>query len=91
PPRPSSLQEPVPKINLKNFSRLSSVPTTKVSPAQSVNDDDIQVGMDVEHDRFGKGKVTALEGEGPNRKATVQFAGIGQKQLLLRFARLKTL
>jgi hypothetical protein len=30
-----------------------------------------------------------MEGTGPNTKATVFFSGIGQKQLLLRFARLK--
>jgi DNA helicase-2/ATP-dependent DNA helicase PcrA len=55
----------------------------------STTGDDIQVGMEVEHERFGKGKVINLEGTGPNTKATVFFPGIGQKQLLLRFARLK--
>jgi DNA helicase-2/ATP-dependent DNA helicase PcrA len=51
----------------------------------------IATGMDVRHERFGNGKVIALEGSGPNKKATVFFPGIGQKQLLLRFARLKIL
>jgi DNA helicase-2/ATP-dependent DNA helicase PcrA len=50
--------------------------------------DDIQPGMEVIHDRFGKGKVLSVDGAGPNRKATVFFHGVGQKQLLLRFARL---
>jgi DNA helicase-2/ATP-dependent DNA helicase PcrA len=50
---------------------------------------DIQVGMEVIHDRFGKGKVVAMEGVGPNKKATVFFAAIGQKQLLLKFAKLR--
>ena len=40
------------------------------------------------HDRFGEGEVTAIEGEGGNAKATVSFAHFGQKQLLLKFARL---
>lgn len=87
--KPFTIQEPAPKINLKNFSKLSAIPATKTPAASPVSDEDIQVGMEVEHDRFGKGKILALEGEGPNRKATVQFAGVGQKQLLLRFARLK--
>ena len=48
-------------------------------------------GMEVEHQRFGKGKVVAIEGKDANRKATVQFLAAGQKQLLLRFAKLKIL
>jgi len=45
--------------------------------------------MQVRHERFGQGKVISLEGEGANKKATVFFPGIGQKQLLLKFAKLK--
>jgi DNA helicase-2/ATP-dependent DNA helicase PcrA len=71
----------------KNFRKLSRVdPDPGYSPPDA---DEIQPGMEVEHDRFGKGKVLALEGDGPNRKATVFFPGIGQKQLLLRFAKLR--
>ncbi len=49
----------------------------------------IQTGMVVEHQRFGKGKVIHLEGDFPDVKATVFFHNHGQKQLLLKFARLK--
>ncbi len=50
----------------------------------------IQSGMTVEHQRFGKGKVVQIEGEMPNRKATVFFQQIKEeKQLLLKFARLR--
>lgn len=49
----------------------------------------IQSGMQVLHARFGKGKVINLEGVMPDTKATVYFPGEGQKQLLLKFARLK--
>ena len=65
--------------------------TAAPSAAQPAGTDDIQAGMEVMHDRFGKGKVVSVEGIGPNRKATVFFPAIGQKQLLLRFARLKIL
>jgi DNA helicase-2/ATP-dependent DNA helicase PcrA len=47
--------------------------------------------MDVQHERFGTGKVTALEGDFPNNKATVEFSTVGQKQLLLKFAKLTIL
>ncbi|MGQ8336462.1 ATP-dependent helicase [Sunxiuqinia sp. A32] len=50
---------------------------------------DIQAGMNVEHQRFGKGKVLQIEGSFPNLKATVFFKNTGQKQLLLKFAKLK--
>ena len=49
----------------------------------------IQTGMEVIHERFGNGKVISLEGESPNVKATVFFPEAGQKQLLLKFAKLK--
>ena len=52
---------------------------------------DLQPGMTVEHERFGQGKVLQIEGIFPNNKATVFFQGVGQKQLLLKFARLKIL
>jgi DNA helicase-2/ATP-dependent DNA helicase PcrA len=49
----------------------------------------IMQGMTVEHQRFGKGKVLKVEGIPPNKKATVFFKNAGQKQLLLKFAKLK--
>lgn len=51
----------------------------------------IEEGMRVEHLRFGKGKVTKMEGEEPNKKATIQFDKMGEKQLLLKFAKLRIL
>lgn len=49
----------------------------------------ISQGMMVLHDRFGPGKVVSIEGEGQNRKATVEFRATGVKSLLLKFAKLK--
>lgn len=51
----------------------------------------ITAGTQVEHAKFGKGKVLNVEGTPPNEKATVFFPSIGQKQLLLKFAKLKVL
>jgi DNA helicase II / ATP-dependent DNA helicase PcrA len=53
--------------------------------------DKISVGTQVIHDKFGKGQVVALEGDAPNIKATVFFQGAGNKQLLLKFAKLRIL
>lgn len=49
----------------------------------------LSAGMWIEHERFGKGEVTRVEGNGDNCKATVQFQHAGVKQLLLKFARFK--
>jgi len=47
------------------------------------------VGTEVIHDKFGKGEIIAMDGEAPNIKATVTFQGAGNKQLLLKFAKLR--
>ena len=49
----------------------------------------LQVGMQVEHIKFGKGKILQIEGSTANKKAIVFFQSVGQKQLLLKFAKLK--
>ncbi len=49
---------------------------------------DLKVGNNVIHERFGKGKVVGLEGTPPT-KATVFFPSAGNKQLLLKFAKLE--
>jgi len=51
--------------------------------------DSITIGCNVEHQRFGRGKVLEIEGDESNRKATVLFQNAGRKQLLLKFARLR--
>jgi len=62
-----------------------------VSPIYAEEMSKLQVGTKVSHERFGKGEITGLEGEIPNRKATVEFQNIGKKQLLLKFAKLQIL
>ena len=83
-PKKGSIFSPKPS-NLKNVS--------SADVRNFVGDDtsDIQSGMEVEHQRFGVGKVLHVEGNGADRKALIFFQGIGQKQLLLKFAKLKIL
>jgi len=45
--------------------------------------------MMVEHERFGRGKVLSVEGKLPDLKAKVFFPNAGEKNLLLKFAKLK--
>ena len=58
------------------------------SPEKSGSTADLKVGYNVLHDRFGKGKITRLEGEGADKKATIFFPHHGAKTVILRFANL---
>ena len=78
-----SIQKIKSNKNLTNINRAVNT---------SINESDlsgISNGMNVKHSRFGEGKVLSISGEGSNKKATVFFNGIGQKQLLLKFAKLE--
>ncbi len=72
----------------KQLKKISTSEGTAVQGAETPPEL-IQPGVEVEHERFGKGKVLSVEGSGPNMKAIVFFAAVGQKQLLLKFARLR--
>ena len=52
---------------------------------------DVESGIYVYHERFGKGLVTLVEGSGSDRKALIDFEKFGRKKLLLNFAKLKIL
>ena len=69
---------------------LKKVSATKQNVNAS-NLQNLQVGVNVKHSRFGKGKILKIEGSDANKKATVFFEGVGQKMLLLKFARLEIL
>ena len=71
----------------RNLKKVEKRP--KGTQPQSEYKGDLQVGMKVEHDRFGKGKILNIEGGPPNTKATIFFNDHGQKQLLLKYAKLK--
>ena len=62
-----------------------------VDPTFAASAGKIDTGMRVEHARFGKGEVTQMEGIEPNKKATILFDTVGEKQLLLKFAKLRIL
>ena len=70
---------------------FKSVQDSNPSTSRSGSTTDIKVGYNVMHDRFGKGKVTKLEGEGADKKATIFFPHHGAKTVLLRFANLAIL
>jgi DNA helicase-2/ATP-dependent DNA helicase PcrA len=70
---------------------LKSVEKSDPTISKSGSTADLKVGYNVLHDRFGKGKVTKLEGSGSDKKATIFFPHHGSKVVLLRFANLTVL
>lgn len=72
----------------RRLTKLSDAPSQ--SKGKTADLLDLKVGYNVMHERFGKGKVVALEGTPPT-KATVFFPKAGNKQLLLKFAKLEIL
>jgi DNA helicase-2/ATP-dependent DNA helicase PcrA len=73
------------------FRKLNSLREAKkeTDAFEFSNPEDIQAGMFVEHQRFGRGKVLQMEGKMPDIQATVFFQNAGKKQLLLKFAKLR--
>lgn len=78
-----------------NFVKISGRPydagikqTNAQSTSSTSSTDTLKAGNVVEHSRFGRGIVEAVEGSGIDAKATVRFDNVGTKQLLLRFAKI---
>lgn len=79
---------PTDRKTITVFAKSQTEPHEDFQPSDTEN---LEEGMQVEHQKFGLGRVVKVEGSGANKKATVHFNGIGNKQLLLKFARLKIL
>ncbi len=68
--------------------RPATTPETSAPSAEVIK---LEAGNEVEHMRFGKGKVLSIEGVGQDKKAEIDFETGGIKKLLLKFAKLKML
>jgi len=86
--KPDPPKSPPPGLR-KNMVRMGKAVNRNVVDFEPDDTANLQVGMEVEHERFGMGKVLHLEGAKANQKATVFFAEVGQKQLLLKYAKLR--
>jgi len=68
--------------NPKNLKRVSNL--AKTSTLDSAANLPLEKGMMVNHQKFGNGVIENLE----NGKASINFQNVGNKQLLLKFAKL---
>ena len=77
-----NINAPIPK-------QLKPVATARIINPSGSSSEDIEVGDNVRHDRFGVGTVEFLDGTDPqNIKAKVIFKNEGEKNLILKFAKL---
>lgn len=90
------LQKPInstpPPANAPDANELQKL--RRLKPINSVGNSsnnlsgNLEVGSIVQHERFGRGKVLALEGAGSDKKAEINFESGGIKKILLKFAKL---
>ncbi len=80
----SSITKPT-QTQLQRLKKIDQISATQQQRETLV----LEIGMEVEHARFGSGRVMVIEGKGNDQKAVIDFKGIGEKNLLLRFAKLK--
>jgi len=85
-PTMADIQQKLNNGTLKKLSKSSAVDTPVFEGHDTAN---LAVGMEVEHAKFGLGKVMLVEGNPGDLKATISFPGFGNKQLLLKFAKLR--
>jgi DNA helicase II / ATP-dependent DNA helicase PcrA len=77
---------------------ISSSPTPKAAAAAAYkppvdfkpsDTSGLKEGMQVEHPKFGFGTVVHMDFSGADKKAKINFSGVGEKTLLLSFAKLR--
>lgn len=78
-----------PELPGQRMQIAKSILPSNGEPFVSDHPEKIKLGMFVEHERFGRGKVLNIEGKMPDLKAKVFFPNAGEKNLLLKFAKLR--
>jgi DNA helicase-2/ATP-dependent DNA helicase PcrA len=81
-PEKKNLPPKVIQTTPKNLTKISSASAPNSN--ESAIELNLQQGMMVNHQKFGNGIIEVLD----NGKATINFQNIGNKQLLLKFAKL---
>ena len=76
------------KERSKNLSPLKKVSSKGIS-FKSSSVSDLEIGLKVRHPNFGIGEILELDLKNNQNKAIVKFKSVGEKTLLLNFAKLK--
>jgi DNA helicase-2/ATP-dependent DNA helicase PcrA len=85
--RPSPIvSRPSPASSIASRPLPPKIPDSEFVPMPM---DQVRVGMTIEHNRFGLGKVLELTGQPPELKAKISFEKYGDKILLLKYAKIR--
>ncbi len=85
--RVPSLKKLADKLATASMQPVVHTPTANFAPDDVA---DMQIGMKVEHQKFGFGTITSLEGGNNNRIAAIEFgAGHGVKKIMLNYAKIR--
>lgn len=95
-PRPSRFLREIPAELLQDVRMRTppSRPAAAALPATAAlpqSDSPFKPGQRVKHPVFGPGVVLQIEGDGEKQSAHINFAAVGKKQLMLRYAKLEAL
>lgn len=81
-----NMQQPTPAQRPSgNFKPLKSSSAPSVQSMHQA--EDLNVGMKIEHSRFGTGTITKVDSQSADARIVVQFTNVGEKTLLLKFAK----
>ena len=86
-----SLVSNVLKEKQRNLSPIKKVSINNSSSIKSSNIDDLIEGVNVKHEIFGIGIIKKVDNHSNQKKAIVNFKNVGDKTLLLNFAKLKVI
>jgi len=82
---PTSVSSGKPLVKI--YSSGSNVSAVTGKTETTHNGQNLRTGQFILHERFGKGKISEIEGSDGNCTITVEFENSGSKRLLLKFAR----
>ena len=74
---------------INTFEESYSVINNINSQFTSSNINELKEGVNVKHPSFGSGEIMKIDIDANQKKAIVKFKSVGEKTLLLNFAKLK--
>jgi DNA helicase-2/ATP-dependent DNA helicase PcrA len=77
----------VTSVNSASLRRTAPASSLKPQATLMYGGRQLTVGTRIVHDRFGKGVITALSGKDESARISVHFDTMGDKTLLLKFAK----
>ncbi len=86
--KPSKQYDATPITKAKPVAPVQQYVHAPSATFQAAFPEELKVGMQVEHQKFGFGRIAAMEGQNEGLMATINFDKSGQKKLLLKFAKL---